>query len=621
MRTLAVSLLCSVVGALHLVPARADQPMVTVDADSVVAYVQSCRKSNGAFGPADQEYTDAAWNYPAVHALQLLGQKISQPELVLANGLGSPAGHVGYGHWQFFHEHQLRALLREPFSPEHETVELKHQGFEPRYYGSPFGTQGESHFKPPVGVERTTLDRGRREFGYYNLSSLYYLLAGLRASQRKVSNRAELADYIRARQAPGGGFVDVRTEDPAPRNHDAHIAHTFQALAALQLLDEPIPHADRVARFIHACQRKSGGFGRNSDPGDGQEDIYYTWAAVRALEILRQKPNRIADCTRTIQKLQNADGGFGDRPGWRSRLYSTYYAVHALHSLHGDPRLGLTRRQVTRPQVETIKDDGLKVYQALFKAPIVQPQDLPELSRRGFHLLGIKSDKFADAKPLLAACRQQRLPLDVILTPEAYPHRLSVGGGLVLNHVGNFTLDPRWTSEQQSRWLTADKAGAAGKPWNDYRDQVLRPLQDLKCICYPEQDFELEHAYVAYDEPGYNAVLAGFNWAPRDFIRVFPWRERYVTRLTPIADADAHGDLAKWSPQLDHCRMLFVARGPTYADYLEAAAAGRVVCVIVEPAGVPSGYSCYGPTPAVHFVRERLADWRWWSPGLKNDTP
>ncbi len=33
-----------------------------INAESAVAYINSCRKPNGAFGPADQDYTDAAWN-------------------------------------------------------------------------------------------------------------------------------------------------------------------------------------------------------------------------------------------------------------------------------------------------------------------------------------------------------------------------------------------------------------------------------------------------------------------------------------------------------------------------------------------------------------------------------
>jgi len=586
--------------------------VVTVDADSVVAYLQSCRKPNGAFGPADQDYTDAAWNYPAVHALQLLGETVSRSQLVLEHGLGSPPGHVGYGHWQFFHEHQIRALLQEPFKPDQQLIELTHQGFEPRYYGSPFGTQADFHFKPPGGEERTALDRSRRQLGFYNLSSLYYMLAGLQASERKPSNSVALAEFIRQRQAPGGGFVDVRTEKPEPRDAEAHIAHTFQAVASLKLLGQSAPPADQIVDFIHSCQRESGGFARTGNPLDRQEDIYYTWAAVRTLELLGKRPRRSAECTRSIQALQNVDGGFGDRKGWRSRLYSTYYAVHALQILHGDPRQGIAPQQLRRPNLKPISAGEFRIYQALFKMPVVQPPDLPQLSRRGFHLLGLKSAKFEDAQPLLSAIREQQLPLDVVLTPEAYPHRVTGAGGLILNHVGNFTLDPRWSAEQQTRWLAADQVGQACKPWPTYRDQVLRPLQELKCLCYPEQDFELEHAYGAYDQPGYNAVLAGFNWAPRDFVRVFPWRERYVDRLTPIADADAHGDLAKWSDQLDHTRMLFIARGPTYADFLEAASNGHVVCVIAEPAGVAAGFSCYGPTAAADFIRRHVAEWRWW---------
>jgi hypothetical protein len=125
----------------------------------------------------------------------------------------------------------------------------------------------------------------------------------------------------------------------------------------------------------------------------------------------------------------------------------------------------------------------------------------------------------------------------------------------------------------------------------------------------------MELAYTAYDPSdanAYNAVLVGFNWSPRDFVRVFPWRERSVDRVTPVADADAHGDLQKWSPQLDHTRHLFIARGPTYADFLEAAQAGRVVCVIAKPEGVAAGYSCYGPQAAVDYLRKRVDDWRWW---------
>jgi len=110
---------------------------------------------------------------------------------------------------------------------------------------------------------------------------------------------------------------------------------------------------------------------------------------------------------------------------------------------------------------------------------------------------------------------------------------------------------------------------------------------------------------------GYNAVLVGFNWPPKDFVRVFPWHERYTDRLTPIADVDAHGDLKKWSEQLDTVRTLFIAKGPTYADFQEAAAAGRVVSVIAKPEGVESGASYYGPAAAVEYVKQGRVEAQW----------
>ena len=110
-----VALLSAVPGTSRLFAAGT----VVLDADSVVQYVLSCRKENGAFGPTDQDYTDAAWNFPAVKTLALLGEEIDRPQQVIDNGLGYPPGHVGYGHWQFLHQHGLRKQLGRPIQAKH----------------------------------------------------------------------------------------------------------------------------------------------------------------------------------------------------------------------------------------------------------------------------------------------------------------------------------------------------------------------------------------------------------------------------------------------------------------------------------------------------------------------
>ncbi len=99
-RTL-TSRLCLVLPAVIAIETAfaADSPRretVSVGTDAVVEYVRSCRKANGAFGPFDQEYTDAAWNYPAVHTLRLLAVEIPKKKAILQNGLGYPTGHAGH---------------------------------------------------------------------------------------------------------------------------------------------------------------------------------------------------------------------------------------------------------------------------------------------------------------------------------------------------------------------------------------------------------------------------------------------------------------------------------------------------------------------------------------------
>lgn len=476
---------------------------------------------------------------------------------------------------------------------------------------------------------------------------------------RQVSNPDQLVKFILDRQAPNGGFVDIRTSDGKPGNNETHIAHTFHAIAALRLLKQrDVPHADRCVRFAKSCQVMKaaendpspgkGGFRFAPDRGrsGNYPDVYYTCAALQVLDLLHAEPGDSTACRTWLLSLQNHDGGFGDRPRWRSRLYSTYYALHSLAILgaraqvqetasaksaaslpglaevagtnrSGIPSRVIPTRRVAIPQARELINPSLKIYQGLFKTPLVEPRHLPELSRRGFNLLAMKTDDFSAATPFLKSGGSGEKPLAVVLCPEAYPHRLRRGGGVVLHHVGNFTLDPRWTESQRNVWRTADSTGRKGVRWRDYQQQVLKPLQQLGSLCYPEQDFEYEFALSSYDDgvygrSGYNAIQVGFNWSPRDFVRVFPWRERYTDKLTVIADADSHGDLKKWSAQLDHTRHLYIAQGGSYADFQDAARNGRVVCVVTGVEGVESGVSYYGRPKAVQFVKERVSDWKWW---------
>ncbi|MDA1018215.1 MAG: hypothetical protein O3A00_27645 [Planctomycetota bacterium] len=70
-------------------------------------------------------------------------------------------------------------------------------------------------------------------------------------------------------------------------------------------------------------------------------------------------------------------------------------------------------------------------------------------------------------------------------------------------------------------------------------------------------------------------------------------RTIYTDKLPTIADADSHGDLKKWSSQLDLNRHVYIARSGSYADFLNAARNEWVVCVVTGVKGVSSGVSYY----------------------------
>lgn len=202
---------------------------INVNGESAVAFIQSCRKPNGAFGPIDQEYTDAAWNYPAVHSLRLLNADIPNPDQILANGLGYPKGHAGYGHWLVYHQAMTCWLLEsdeQVFGSEvnSKRVRLTHQGYEIRYYVSPFGTDGDHFFKTD-GESTSRQFRQSTELGFYNLSSLFYLVAAITADGRQIANPDQLVKFILDRQAPNGGFVDLRVPKGEPQDSETHIAH------------------------------------------------------------------------------------------------------------------------------------------------------------------------------------------------------------------------------------------------------------------------------------------------------------------------------------------------------------------------------------------------------------
>ena len=300
-----------------------------VDSETAKSYILSCQKPNGAFGPKDMEYTDVAWTYPAVFALKILGEKVPNPDSCYANGNQSFMEKEGWKNGPWYWSLHQKANLYELL-----------------------GKSGplEDHFQEGVSLSlkfqsrRNYLEPRRYAEGiFFDMASLWHLTDAIYIFEGSVNNQNEITDYIVSRQTPSGGFDDMLGKRKIPRDEKAHIIVSYEAMMTLNAMNYSFPDKEKITDWIQSCQSAEGGFkwNPNNKSCSNQPDVWYTWAAIKTLKLLDDSPRDKEACLNWLNSLQNADGGFGDRPGWNSRLYSTYYALQAIEMLTGNVCSGI----------------------------------------------------------------------------------------------------------------------------------------------------------------------------------------------------------------------------------------------------------------------------------------
>src|SRR5665811_1943691 len=116
--------------------------------------------------------------------------------------------------------------------------------------------------------------------------------------------------------------------------------------------------------------------------------------------------------------------------------------------------------------------------------------------------------------------------------------------------------------------------GLKQHPWMIFKEKVIQPMLKLGTLFYPELDYTMLNAYMVYDDgldghAGYNAVPAA-HFNNYDWVRHFPYKERWLGQLPMIADGDAHGNIHKWKHNLNSFRNVFIAKSYRYKVYLDA---------------------------------------------------
>ncbi len=584
----------------------------SINASSVVAFVLDHQKENGAFGPKNKEYTDLAWNYPAIHTLKILGANVPREKEAFKNGHTSwieiNSRKNGPWYWSFYQKAQLYKVLNVPYVNFEE------------------GIQPNKNWEIQFKSRKKYLEfRDYKDGLFFDVSTLWYMVGAIRLLDGNVSNKEYVTNYLNARQAENGGFVDDVTANPLPTNSKANLITTGHAVLTLKSIDVEIMNAKKCIQWLQSCQTKQGGFKYNPDSKEqsNHADIWYTWMAIKTLKALNAKPKNVQKCIEWINSLQNDDGGFGDMPQWNSRIYSTYYAVSALDELTGDATFNITPKS-RRSKQEIIPEGKYSIYQSHHKSPEGGKSMIDSVAAMNLNLIGVKSNiKKIDLDKGMslqvahnrAYVKQKGIEIEVLELPENYNHKLIWPNRQKADHVSNFIIPPDLNPQEVNIYKNVLKAGQKGLSWKRFKEEVIRPMMNLKSgtLFYPELDYSMLNAYRVYDEGldggnGYNAVT-GAHFGNIDWVRHFPYKERWEGVLPIVADGDAHGNIVKWHKNLLQFRNVYISRSYHFKDYVEASLNNRSVCVIRMPSGA---VRYYGSKAAVAYLKKHQTEWKWW---------
>ncbi len=291
-----------------------------------------------------------------------------------------------------------------------------------------YGIKAARAFSQPLSnaqeIAQFLLDSQNVEggFGEQPASSLSYLthtywatfgLYDLGEMDNDILDIGKLLNWLFYLRKPDGSYSNFPGQNATLRS-------TYRALQLLQLLNQSISENDSLSTSLSNYQTPSGGYVNSLDTSvPTMESTFY---GIALTLILKQDLNR-TKVEEFILSLYNQDGGFGLRPGFSSRMTSTFYALLALQLLHKD-EMSLTKLDFTESP-----DD--------FFSPIIIPAFIPQ----------IDNNKTFQGSYLLSA---------VIQDPESATDRAWVEAlwtGIDSNQTQEFNIDGEKSQVYSNEWL------------------------------------------------------------------------------------------------------------------------------------------------------------------------
>jgi hypothetical protein len=550
-------------------------------------FIQSLAREDGGFAFPDQAQSHLTTTFAALGTQRRLGVKAANPDRIAAFVRASHPQNWRKpdGRQHEFDLQQIQALLWLGQVPGDSFSQQAIGWTKPKPYNTRFESHGYPAFQQQMAclVARDLLKIGND---------------GIRDFQR----------YLDSRRRDNGSY---NNNPPGDDGSDGHVLNTLWGIRGAGALKRPIEKKAELVRWLQSCQLPAGHFVYTPRPAFGgkSDDVVYTWAAVEALRLLDATPTDAPGCIRYLHSLYNADGGFGDRPGWPSNSISTYYAVETLATL------GALSQEITRPAAPPPPASlpaGLKLFKIQIEAPGVgSALDAVEMAR-AMHvdLWGTKSAKLGWGERAQKIADERKVPVKFFVANEEYGTFFTIPGMGTYSHLAD-VIAPMGVDFGKSM------ANAEPVPtYGQFLEKRIAPLErangrnvyqfnENECLERMMMDASLE-------APGF-AAISTFHFNNPDFIASSPYLWHFQFRVPLISLQDNHAaEPWFWGDQMDGFCTFFLAKEPTWAGWLEALKANRVVAVRHDEVSGGLLWIHGGDAPSRQRVMDEQDTWRWW---------
>lgn len=578
--------------AVSAAPRGLAQGGAVVSKDAILAYLQSCRRGDAGYGWADQVLSHLTPTFGAIGAHRLLGatppDKARLAEYVRAN-----------------HPRELKKLEQERRVFEFQQVQaLAWLGEDTSAFRATF--ESEKWLKPLPYLKQYE-QHGYPVFQSELGSVLARPLLGL-----PVQGLVEFISYIDTRRRADGSFNNT----PAADGGEGHVMNTYWGLQALKLFGRAEEKKAETVAWLRACQLPNGGFTHGPNASMGRvDDVAYTRAAARSLQLLGGAMADRAACITYLHSLANADGGFGDRPGWDSNPLATFYALDALDALGALDTLPKVKRRAPRAKISV--PGSLKAYTIQIEAHGQgSPHDTVELARSlKIDLWGAKNAKPEWIARVREIAAQRKVPVTFFTANEEYGTWVNVPGLGTYSHTADL-MAPYGVDIGAPLGSRGGGQVSPAVSWPDFQQRRLKSLEAAggRLVWQFGENEELVRMFLDDSlERGGFAAISTYHFGNPDFTNSEPFLHRWRGRIPYIALQDAHGT-EPWffSDQTSGFRTVFLATEPTWAGWLNALKQNWVVPVRNDVWTKGKTWTHSGSREVLDAVMARQDQWRWW---------